>query len=78
MRRARWVASLSSDLNVRTQRLRVQDEALLRLGRKGNLRTSLAITRAKGRKASGRMKVLGGSGPARLIDGKALLPKRRR
>jgi YD repeat-containing protein len=71
VRRARWVAGLSSDFNVRTQRLRVQGEALLRLGRNGNLCTSLAITRAKGRKPSGRMKVLGGSGPARLIDGKA-------
>jgi hypothetical protein len=71
VRRARWVAGLSSSLNVRTQRLTVQGQALLRLGRKGNLCTSLAITRAKGRKPSGRMKVLGGSGAARLIDGKA-------
>jgi hypothetical protein len=71
LRRARWLGSLTSDLNLRTQRLKIQGQALLRLGRKGNLCTSLVITGAKGRHPRGTMKVLGGSGAARHIDGQA-------
>jgi hypothetical protein len=71
LRRARWLANLSTILDFRTQRLRFDGQALLRLGRKGNLCTALVITRAKGRKPTGTMKVLGGSGPARHIDGQA-------
>jgi hypothetical protein len=71
VRRAGWVANLSLSIDARTSRLRAQGQALLDLRRKGHLCTSLVIDRRKGRGATGRMQVLGGSGPARFVDGKA-------
>jgi hypothetical protein len=71
VRRARWVANLSSVLDLRARRFQARGVALLALGRRGHLCTSLAIDQRRGRKASGQMKVLGGSGAARHIDGEA-------
>ena len=71
VRRARWVGELSSVLDVRTRRFRAQGTALLDLGRRGHLCTLLTVTQRRGRKPSGTMKVFGGSGPARHIDGQA-------
>jgi hypothetical protein len=71
VRRAPWVAQLSSVLDLRTRRFRAQGVSLLDLGRRGHLCTLLTVTQRRGRKPSGQMKVLGGSGPARHIDGQA-------
>jgi hypothetical protein len=71
VRRARWVAELSSVLDLKAHRLRAQGVALLDLGRKGHLCTSLTVAQRRGRKGTGQMKVLGGSGAARHIDGEA-------
>jgi YD repeat-containing protein len=71
VRRARWVGELSSVLDLRTRRFRAQGVSLLDLGRRGHLCTSLSVTQRRARVASGQMKVLGGSGPARHIDGQA-------
>jgi hypothetical protein len=56
---------------VHTKRLSVTGNTLLDLGRRGHLCTSLVIDRRKGLTVTGRMQVLGGSGQARHIDGKA-------
>ena len=71
VRSAPWVARLSAILDTKTKRLRVQGLALIDLGRRGHLCTSLAIGTRRGSGGSGQMKVLGGSGAARHIDGKA-------
>lgn len=72
VRRAGFVANLSSSMNIRTHRLTAQGVALLDLRRNGHLCTSLTIrSRAGARSGTGKMQVVGGSGRARFIDGKA-------